>query len=46
MIVEYPKKSSRLPHQKIKRDEIIIDNLQFLINLGINGLRQALAGSV
>jgi len=46
MIVEYPKISSRLPHQKIKWYEKSIDNLQILINLGINTLSQALAGSV
>jgi hypothetical protein len=46
MIVEYPKKSLRLPHQNLKSGEIIIDNLQILINLGINILCQALAGSV
>jgi len=46
MIVEYPKISLRLPHQKQKWFEIIIDNLQILNNLGINTVSQALAGSV
>lgn len=41
MIGEYPKKTSRLPQQNIKWVEIISYNLQNLINLGINTLRQA-----